>query len=49
MHKAAMGKALNETEKEVNIQISAVRYKVERPFGSVKRWFKADQADVNGK
>lgn len=48
MYKAAKGKALNETEKEINRQISAVRYKVERTFGSIKRWFKADQARYVG-
>ena len=39
MHKASKGKPLTEREKLFNKEISKTRYKVERTFGSIHRWF----------
>lgn len=46
--KAVRGKALTEREKLFNKLISKVRYKVERTFGSIRRWFSSTQARYRG-
>jgi len=42
LYKALKNKPLTEIHKQINKKISQTRYKVERTFGSMKRWFKAD-------
>lgn len=49
MLKAVKNKPLTEKEKEINKTISQVRYKVERTFGSIHRWFKGGIARYIGK
>ena len=39
MHKGVRGHKLTEREQCVNVAISKTRYKVERTFGSIHRWF----------
>lgn len=39
MHKGVRGRKLTEREQRVNVAISKTRYKVERTFGSIHRWF----------
>lgn len=39
MHKAAKNRPLTQREQECNKLISKVRYRVERTFGSIRRWF----------
>ena len=39
MHKGVRGHKLTEREQRVNVAISKTRYKVERTFGSIHRWF----------
>ena len=39
MHKGVRGHKLTERELRVNVAISKTRYKVERTFGSIHRWF----------
>ena len=39
MPKGVRGRKLTEREQRVNIAISKTRYKVERTFGSIHRWF----------
>jgi Transposase domain (DUF772)/Transposase DDE domain len=46
--KALKNKPLNEIEKKINKKISQTRYKMERTFGSMKRWFKAENASYVG-
>ena len=46
--KAVRGKALSEREKLFNKLISKVRYKVERTFGSISRWFHSKEARYRG-
>jgi IS5 family transposase len=41
MHKAEKGKALGDWGLKMNKAISKIRYKIERTFGSMKRWFGA--------
>jgi transposase, IS5 family len=48
MYKALKNKPLTEIEKTINKRISQTRYKIERTFGSMKRWFKADGARYIG-
>jgi len=48
MYKALKNKPLTEIEKTINKKISQTRYKIERTFGSMKRWFKADGARYVG-
>ena len=48
MHKAAKGRKLTEWEKKYNKAISSFRYKVERTFGGMKRWFGAGTARYVG-
>lgn len=49
MHKATKSRKLTEQELLHNRLISKIRYKVERTFGSIKRWFKAEYARYVGK
>lgn len=46
--KAVRGRALSGREKLFNKLISRVRYKVERTFGSISRWFDSKQARYRG-
>ena len=46
--KAVRGKALTAREKLFNRLISKTRYKVERTFGSIQRWFNSTQARYRG-
>jgi len=48
LYKALKNKPLTEIQKQINRKISQTRYKVERTFGSMKRWFKADFARYIG-
>lgn len=48
MYKAVKNKPLSEIEKKINKKISQTRYKVERTFGSMQRWFKAGIARYLG-
>jgi IS5 family transposase len=48
MYKALKNKPLKEIERKINKKISQTRYKVERTFGSMKRWFKAGVARYVG-
>ena len=41
LYKALKNNPLTELHKQINKKISQTRYKVERTFGSMKRWFKA--------
>lgn len=49
LHKAKKNKPLSAIEKAINKKISQTRYKIERYYGSVKRWFKSDTARYVGK
>ena len=49
LYKAVKNKPLTELEKQINRKISQTRYKVERTFGSIRRWFKASEARYVGK
>lgn len=49
MHKAQRNKPLSDHQKRANKLISKVRYKVERTFGSMKRWSGAGTARYIGK
>ena len=49
LNKAVKNKPLNEIEKQINKKISQTRYKIERTFGSISRWFKAGIAKYVGK
>ena len=48
MRKATKGKGLTKWEKRFNQAISRTRYKVERTFGSIKRWFNTGVARYVG-
>lgn len=48
MRKAARNRALNTIEKKFNKLISKTRYKVERTFGGMVRWFGAGKARYVG-
>lgn len=48
MKKAQKNKKLKEREQVINKLISKTRYKVERTFGSIKRWFKSSYARYVG-
>ena len=48
MHKANKNKALSVHQIKFNKLISKVRYKVERTFGSIKRWFSGGVARYVG-
>jgi IS5 family transposase len=49
LNKAQKNKPLTELEKKINKKISQTRYKIERTFGSMKRWFKTGEARYIGK
>lgn len=49
LYKAVKNKPLTELEKLINKTISQTRYKVERTFGSISRWFKVSGARYVGK
>ncbi len=48
MKKAQKNKKLTEREQVVNNLISKTRYKIERTFGSIKKWFKSNHARYVG-
>lgn len=48
MKKAKRGKVLGEEEKAFNRLISKARCKVERTFGSIRRWFKGSRCRYKG-
>jgi len=48
MHKAQKNHKLTEREQAVNIAISRIRYRMERTFGSMHRWFRAGIARYVG-
>jgi transposase, IS5 family len=48
LKKAKKNKALTDTEKKFNKLCGKVRYKVERTFGSIKRWFNGATARYKG-
>ena len=39
MHKGTRGHKITERQQRINIAISKTRYKVERTFGSMHRWY----------
>ena len=41
MHKGTRGHEITERQQRINVVISKIRYKVERTFGSMHRWFGA--------
>jgi len=47
-HKATRGKKLSYWEKVFNKLISKERFKIERTFGSIKRWFSTGKARYKG-
>lgn len=49
LYKAVKNKPLTELEKQINKRISQTRYKIERTFGSISRWFKVSGARYVGK
>jgi transposase, IS5 family len=48
LHKAVKNKPLTALQKKINKKISQTRYKIERTFGSMHRWFKAATARYVG-
>lgn len=48
LHKAKRGQGLTEREKLRNKLIGKTRFKVERTFGGIKRWFNASCARYRG-
>jgi transposase, IS5 family len=48
MYKAVKGRKLNERENAFNKAVSKLRYKIERTFGSMKRWSGAGIARYRG-
>ncbi len=48
LHKAKKGTALTEREKLRNKLIGKIRFKVERTFGSIRRWFNSSCARYKG-
>jgi IS5 family transposase len=48
LHKAKKNKALTDAEKRFNKLCGKIRYKVERTFGSIKRWFLGGVARYRG-
>jgi IS5 family transposase len=49
LYKAVKNKPLTQLEKRINKTISQTRYKIERTFGSINRWFKVSGARYVGK
>ena len=48
MHKGTRGHKITERQQRINVAISKTRYKVERTFGSMHRWFGAGIARYIG-
>jgi transposase DDE domain len=48
MHKGTRAHKITEREKRVNVVISKIRYRVERTFGSIHRWFRGGTARYVG-
>ena len=48
LHKAKKGKPLTERQKLRNKLIGKTRFKVERTFGSIKRWFNSTHTRYKG-
>lgn len=48
MHKGTRGHEITERQQCINVAISKTRYKVERTFGSMHRWFGAGIARYVG-
>lgn len=48
LYKAVKNKPLRAIEKQINKIISKTRYKIERTFGSINRWFNGGQARYVG-
>ena len=48
MHKGTRGHEITERQQRINVVISKIRYKVERTFGSMHRWFGAGIARYVG-
>lgn len=48
LHKSSRSKKLSEREVAFNKACSKIRYKVERTFGSIKRWFSGGRARYRG-
>jgi len=48
MHKAKRGTPLNNQQKKFNKIVSKTRYKIERTFGGIKRWFASQYARYVG-
>ena len=48
MHKGTRGHEITERQQHINITMSKTRYKVERTFGSMHRWFGAGIARYVG-
>ena len=48
MHKAYKGKPLTDRQKTFNKLVSKTRFKIERTFGSIKRWFNTGTARYRG-
>ena len=48
MHEGTRGHEITERQQRINVAISKIRYKVERTFGSMHRWFGAGIARYVG-
>ncbi len=48
MHKGTRAHKITEREKRINMAISKIRYRVERTFGSIHRWFRGGTARYVG-
>jgi IS5 family transposase len=48
LHRARKGKPLTEREKLRNKLIGKTRFKIERTFGSIKRWFNSTHTRYKG-
>lgn len=48
MHKGTRARKITERELRINVAISKIRYRVERTFGSIHRWFSGRVAKYVG-
>ena len=48
MHKYTRAHKITERKQRLNVAISRIRYKVERTFGSIHRWFRSGVARYAG-
>ena len=48
MHKGTRTHKITEREQRENVAVSRTRYKVERTFGSIHRWFRSGVARYVG-